>query len=160
MTDPWSLDPAALAQPWRLFTGHLAHWSLGHLLSNVLAGLVPWLLMDGAERRRSRLGLALLAPLLSLALLPALGEAPYRGASGLVCALWAWAGLVRWADWEGKALLGLLGLKVLAELLAWGSPMGAIAQWRSLAWAHLFGALLGGLGWRLIPPGRPGPPQR
>lgn len=160
MSDPWSLSAQAPAQPWRLFTGHLAHWSMGHLLSNGIALAVPCLLLEGAERRRGLLGLLALAPLLSLSLLPWLEEAPYRGASGLACALWAWAGLSRWNDWEGLALLALLGLKVALELGLGLTPAEAIGAWRSLPAAHLLGTVLGGLAWRFIPPGPPGPRPR
>lgn len=163
MSSPWDLTAAAVRQPWRLWTGPLAHWGLGHAALNLLACAVPWSLLAPGQRRRLAWGLPALLPLLSLMLLPALGGGTYRGASGLACLLWAAAGWGRWAsgDWRlGWTVLGLLGLKLALEGLF---GLGALARdegWAALPAAHLQGAgvgtLVGGV-WMLRR--KPGPGQ-
>jgi hypothetical protein len=90
---------------------------------------------------------ALLAPALSLALLPGLGNAQYGGASGLACAAWALAGVQlardRASRLEGFLLLGGLGLKVLAETLSGSGVLAREPGWVSLPAAHQWGMALG-----------------
>lgn len=127
----WELRlSAAFAEPWRLVTGHLVHWSADHLAWDwiVFVGL-GWM----AERRVGRLRVAIALGAAAVAI--SLGApwltpelAVYRGLSGLDAALFGllvarclgdrrpvarWAGVV--------ALLGLGG-KVGWEV-ATGAPL-------------------------------------
>ncbi|HEX9010588.1 MAG TPA: rhomboid family intramembrane serine protease [Holophagaceae bacterium] len=150
--DPWSLTADALREPWRLWTGHLAHYDWEHAAANAVALLVPLVLLPPTERRRAALALLLAAPLLSLVLLPGLGGGEYRGASGLACALWTLAGLHlacrRESATVGLLLLGGLGLKLAAEVALGSGFLVRTEGWQSLPAAHLWGAILG-LAWAL-----------
>lgn len=145
--DALALTADAFREPWRLWTGHLAHFDWEHLLANLAALLVPLVLVRRQERGRLLLAALAAAPLLSLALLPGLGDGQYRGASGLACALWAWAGLRLAARRESLAP-GLLLLGGLAFKLSLESALGTcfLAEhpgWRALPPAHAWGALFG-----------------
>lgn len=166
--DPLALSVEALREPWRLWTGHFVHFGGAHALANAIALAVPWLLAASGDRRKLALAMVFIPPLLSLLLLPSLGDAEYRGASGLACALWAQAGLGlllhRDSGPVGALLLSGLALKLMLEA-ALGAPFLVRAEgWQSLPQAHLWGALLGlgagfagsGLSGRGIPAG-PGP---
>lgn len=157
MMDPLALTAEALREPWRLWTGHLVHFGWEHTLANAVALTVPWILAERGDHRRLAFLLLLIAPLLSLLLLPTLGGAEYRGASGLACALWALVGLSlllrRKSASVAALLLGGLALKLVLEAVL-GAPFLARAEgWQSLPQAHLWGALLG-LGAGLAGPGR------
>lgn len=145
--DLWSLTAEALREPWRLWTGHLAHFGWEHALANAVALLVPLLLLPARERGRAILALGLIAPLLSLALLPGLGVAEYRGASGLACALWALAGLRligrRESAGVGLLLLAGLGLKLAAEAALGSCFLVRAEGWQAMPSAHFWGAVLG-----------------
>jgi rhomboid family GlyGly-CTERM serine protease len=154
--DPLALNAEAWREPWRLWTGHLAHFGWEHALANAIALAVPWILATPRDRWRLALATVFIPPLLSLLLLPTLAGAEYRGASGLACALWALAGLGRLLQREsaavGALLLGGLALKLVLEATL-GAPFLARAEgWQSLPQAHLWGALLG-LGAALATPG-------
>lgn len=150
--DPWPLTADALREPWRLWTGHLAHYGWEHAAANAVALAVPLILLPAAMRRRAILALGVIAPLLSLALLPGLGGGEYRGASGLACAVWALAGLHLAGRREsapvGLVLLGGLGLKLAAEAALGACFLVRAEGWQALPAAHLAGALLG-LAWAL-----------
>lgn len=141
-----ALTAEAWREPWRLWTGHLAHFGWDHAMANAVALAVPFLLVPRGDRLRLALAPLGLAPLLSLLLLPGLGGAEYRGASGLACALWALAGLHlarrRAGALPGGLMLGGLALKLVAET-AFGSTLLHPAGWQALPAAHLWGALLG-----------------
>lgn len=145
--DLWALNAQALREPWRLWTGHLAHHGWEHAAANAVALAVPLLLLPAWERRRAGLALLVLAPLLSLALMPDLGTGEYRGASGLACALWALAGLQlarrRASAPAGLLLLGALGAKLGAEAILGSTLLVHAGDWQVLPTAHLGGALLG-----------------
>jgi membrane associated rhomboid family serine protease len=147
MTDPWSLTAAALREPWRLWTAHAAHFGAVHAAANALAVLVPAILVPREDRRRMLLVALVVAPLLSLLLLPGLGEGRYRGASGLGCALWAFAGLRLALPPGGRVvgllLLGALGAKIVVEVLLDLHPVAAGGGWVPMPRAHVLGALLG-----------------
>lgn len=157
--DPFALTPAALQEPWRLWTGHLVHYGWGHALANTVALGAPWVLVPRGERLRLAWILVLLAPLLSLLLLPSLpAGAAYRGASGLACALWAFVGL-RLAGQpasrrSGALLLLGLVLKLGLEVALGSGLLAAPGGWHSLPAAHLWGGLLGA---GLALPGQPFP---
>lgn len=145
--DALSLSAEALREPWRLWTAHLAHFGWEHLLANAMALTVPFTLAPRRDRPGLALALLLLAPLLSLFLLPTLGDGEYRGASGLACALWALTGL-RMTSRRSSTSLGLLmlsglALKLLAEAAQGGGVLVHAAGWQTLPAAHLCGALLG-----------------
>ena len=150
---PWDLAPTALQEPWRLWTGQIAHWGLDHAAANLVACVIPLALLDAPRRKALLWGLPILLPLLSLVLLPGL-DSPYRGASGLACLLWAASGCGVWASgrWRlGGTLLVLLGLKLVMEAAFGPGPLAQDAQWRVFPQAHRWGALLGlgvGLLWR------------
>jgi len=145
--DPLALTSEALREPWRLWTGHLVHFGWEHTFANLVALAVPLVLASRLDRRRLAFTLLLGTPLLSLLLLPSLGDAEYRGASGLACLLWALVGLRLAGRQEsspvGLLMLGGLGLKLGLEA-AFGScfllrPEG----WQTLPAAHLWGTLIG-----------------
>jgi len=145
--DPLTLSAEALREPWRLWTGHLVHFGWAHVLANAVALAVPWILAGPRDRRNLAWAMLLLPPLLSLLLLPGLGAAEYRGASGLACALWALVGL-RLATRSASAPMGLLmlgglGLKLAAEAALGGGVLLRPEGWSTLPAAHLWGALLG-----------------
>jgi len=150
--DPWALTADALREPWRLWTGHLAHYGWGHALANAVALLVPLVLLPPRERRRAALALLALAPALSLAILPGLGAGEYRGASGLACALWALAGLHlagrRESAAVGLLMLAGLGIKLAAEAVLGAGFLLRAEGWQTMPAAHLWGTALG-LGWAL-----------
>ncbi|GLH73231.1 hypothetical protein GETHLI_17330 [Geothrix limicola] len=145
--DPLALTSEALQEPWRLWTAHLVHFGWDHALANLMALAVPALLVRRQERLRLLAAALLIAPLLSLALLPGLGGGQYRGASGLACALWAWTGqrlLQREESLSvGLLLLGGLGLKLGLEGCLGLYVLPSQAAWRPLPEAHVWGALLG-----------------
>lgn len=148
--DSFALTTAALQEPWRLWTCHLAHFGWAHALANGVALAVPWLLVDRSDRVRLGLALVLLAPLLSLLVLLDLpADGTYRGASGLACGLWALAGLRLLGSRDtrtlGVALLGVIALKLVAEQ---GFGLGLLHPegWRVFPAAHGWGAFLGLVG--------------
>ncbi len=146
---PWDLTSAAACQPWRLWTGHLAHWDLPHAGVNLVACALPLVLLEWSTRSRLLKILPLALPLLSLLLLPFLGERPYRGASGLACFLWVAAAfpLARVGRWREAAVFGLGAcLKAGLELTRGIHPLGGAAGWEGLPAAHALGAALG-LAW-------------
>lgn len=145
--DPLGLTSEALREPWRLWTGHLVHFGWEHTLANAFALLVPALLVPREERWRLLAMALLAAPLLSLLLLVGLGQDHYRGASGLACALWAWAGLRLLSDKlsppVGMLMLGGLLFKLLAETIQSGSILLHPEGWQVLPASHLWGTALG-----------------
>jgi len=145
--NPWVLARGAVSQPWRLWTCHALHFGWKHALFNLIALLVPFALLRPRAWPGLAAALLVLAPLLSLALLPGLGEAQYRGASGLACAAWALAGIQlardRTSRLEGALLLGGLGLKVLLETFGGTSVLPSEPGWLSLPAAHQWGMALG-----------------
>jgi len=156
--NPFVLEAGAWAQPWRLWTCHLVHFGPWHALLNLAALAAPFAVLPRALRPRLVLGLALAAPLLSLALLPLIGDGTYRGASGLACTAWAAAGLALLRDRrpEALALLGLLGAKLAWEAFRGAPWMPGGEGWTALPAAHGIGALAG-LGWGLVLAARGGP---
>jgi membrane associated rhomboid family serine protease len=145
--NPLALTPDALHEPWRLWTSHGIHFGWEHGLANVVALAVPLLLASRQDRRRLLLALLAGAPVLSLLLLPSLGGAEYRGASGLACLLWALVGL-RLAVRGESAPVGLLMLTGLGLKLGLEASFGSCFLlrpdgWQPLPSAHAWGALLG-----------------
>lgn len=142
--NPFVLGGAGI---WRLWTCHLVHFGAGHALLDLAALGVPFALVPARAWPRLLLGLFLVAPVLSLALLPVLDGGTYRGASGLACAAWSMAGAAlardRGTRAEGLLLLGLLGAKLAAECWSGAALLPGGAGWVSLPAAHRWGTLLG-----------------
>jgi rhomboid family GlyGly-CTERM serine protease len=85
----FALTPhAAHGEVWRLWTGHLVHYDLRHLLTNAIAIAIPLALADRGSRRSILLSITLLAPAISLVLLACAHFDEYRGASALALAIW------------------------------------------------------------------------
>lgn len=136
---------------WRLWSGHLVHFSVRHALADALVFLLPAAL---AEReigsRRFAVCLALGAPLISLGLLLAApGLSHYRGASGIAVTAALLAGASLWrARPERRAVLLLLAtvfsVKTACEALGISSDLADLPPGVVVAWqAHVFGALWG-----------------
>lgn len=136
---------------WRLWSGHLVHFSPAHLLLDVTV-----LAVAGAVAERelgSRFVLAALAfgmPVLAALLLlaePSLAE--YRGCSGIAVLLAAAAMVSLWRRLRGArrelALLGaVFAAKVALDAAGFGGSLGGLPPGVAVAWqAHLLGALLG-----------------
>jgi rhomboid family GlyGly-CTERM serine protease len=153
LTEAMSYDrPAILAgQFWRLWSGHLVHYSLRHALADTgVLFLIGSVLEPMLGARRLGAALAWGAPLISLTLLLWLPEMhQYRGASGLdmmmaataLVALWRSGGLGR--PWLA-CLGGLLVLKIVCEALGVSPGFASLPQDVAIAWpAHLSGAACG-----------------
>lgn len=136
-----SLTPAAWTEPWRLCTGHLVHWGAGHLVWNACAAAVPLFFV---RARGEALGVALaVAPLLSLVILTLASPGEYRGASGVIVALWAWTAVILFA--EKRLAAGLTVTVLLAAKLASEQAGVTLASgpFEPLPLAHQAGAVLG-----------------
>ncbi len=148
---PFELTGSALWEPWRLWTGHFAHWSLGHAAVNLGACLLPLVFLPPVQRRQVLSSLTWLLPLGSLLLLPFLAGRPYRGASELACLLWVAAAfpLAHAGHWTEAAVFGL-GALLKSALECWGGihPLAPDPGWEGLPLAHVTGAALG-LAWGL-----------
>lgn len=143
-------------QLWRLWSGHLVHYSAQHALIDSATALVAGLIAaQSFGARRLVLSLALGAPFISLGLLLAVPAClVYRGASGMAVMLAVMAGAGLWHDVRpGSALVVRAALALLAAALA--AKIGAEAAGWSLDWsdlppdvavawqAHLLGAVAG-----------------
>jgi rhomboid family GlyGly-CTERM serine protease len=137
---------------WRLWTCHLVHYTLQHLLLDgavvAIAGLIA------AQRLGLRTvgkALAFGAPCIALGLLLAAPELHYyRGASGIAVMLTVMAGLSLWRDADGRARAVLmlmavaLPAKVVAEAAGWTRGWSDLPPDVAIAWqAHLLGCVAG-----------------
>lgn len=128
---------------WQLWSCHFAHWNAAHAWLNVLAALPPLVMLRRRGLVKIAAGLAIVPPLLSLAILAAGIDGEYRGASGLIVALWVYVGLSLVRDAAGRVLLAAIGFKLIAEAFqVWPS---ADASFDPFAPAHYAGALLGAM---------------
>jgi len=144
--------PATLAgQVWRLWSGHLVHYSMRHALADAgVLFLIGTVLEPLLGTWRLAFTLAWGAPLISLTLLLWLPEMrQYRGASGLdmmmaamaLIVLWRGGGLAR--PWLA-CLGGLLVLKIACEALGISPGFASLPEDVVVAWpAHLSGAACG-----------------
>lgn len=143
-------------QVWRLWTGHLVHYSAQHAVIDLATALVAALIAaQSFGARRILCALALGAPFISIGLLLTAPDcAHYRGASGFAVLLAVMAGFGLWQQARGshvamvRAVLVLLAvalaIKIAAE--AHGFPLGAsdLPLDVMVAWqAHLLGAVAG-----------------
>jgi rhomboid family GlyGly-CTERM serine protease len=144
-------DAILAGEAWRLWSGHLVHFSRQQLGLDVgtlvLAGTL-------AERqfgtRATAWVLALAMPVLSLGLLVLVpGLAEYRGASGVAILLALWGGTGVWyRSPHLRSVLGALGLGLLTKIVLDAAgllprtvvlPEGVVVAWQ----AHLLGAFIG-----------------
>lgn len=128
---PWlDWQPARWpAEPWRAFSAALVHWSLFHLLANLLgAAVVAALGLAARLPRAATLAWAAAWPLTHLGLLLQPALAHYGGLSGVlhagvaVAALW----LVVQAGGRRRVLGGAIGAGLVVKLLLeapWGPPL-------------------------------------
>lgn len=137
---------------WRLWTGHLVHYSTQHALIDIATTLIAAVIAAQCfGSRRVLAALALGAPLVSGALLLIAPDCLYyRGASGLgaMFTVMAGAGLWQRAGRAARGALALLALTLAAKIAA--EALGLTSNWSDLpsdvavAWqAHLAGALAG-----------------
>jgi rhomboid family GlyGly-CTERM serine protease len=147
----WERTAILHGELWRLWSGHLVHYSISHAAADTLVLLAMGLYAEPlVGSRRFGLMLAGAATLLSLALLvlaPALNE--YRGASGLAVLTAVLGGVLAWRRHPGsRPMLGCAALalaaKTLWEACAHTAAFADLPAGVSVAWqAHLLGALLG-----------------
>lgn len=139
---------------WRLWTGHLVHFSAGHALWDGLACLIPaaWLWREGKGNALVfTLGLA--APLIALALLVWVpGMVVYRGASGLAVTLWVAALDLAWRRRPDLRLplfayaLPLLS-KLAGEAMGWDVALADLPVGVEVAWQAHWAGLACGVLW-------------
>lgn len=143
--------PGALGngQFWRLWTGHLVHFSMQHALADALVLLAAGAIVERENgRRRWLLALALCTPLISAALLfatPALTY--YRGASAIAVLAIVLACQAYWrSNPRSRPLVALIGLalaaKTMGEALGYSLGAAGLPDDVAVAWqAHAFGAM-------------------
>jgi rhomboid family GlyGly-CTERM serine protease len=124
LADAWIYErPAILAgQAWRLWTGHLVHYSASHLLLDLAVFLAAGGWLEWIRPRTARWFYLLAPPAISAALLwgePALER--YAGLSGLATGVLVLLALVQWRRdagaprWFWPAVLALVAVKVVVE---------------------------------------------
>lgn len=148
----WERSAILHGELWRLWSGHLVHFSASHAGADVLTLLALGVLAEPLiGSRRFALVLAGGALLLSLGLLvlaPAMHE--YRGASGLAVLSAVLGGALAWNRYPGsRPVLACAALALTSKTL-WEAcanmaaftdlPAGVAVAWQ----AHVLGALLGG----------------
>jgi rhomboid family GlyGly-CTERM serine protease len=148
----WSRAAIVDGELWRLWTGHLVHFSASHACADILALFAAGALAERlAGSRRFALVLAGGGTVLSLgmlALAPGLQE--YRGASALVVLAAVLGGALAWKHHPAsRTVLGCAFLafasKMLWEACAHTAAFTDLPPGVAVAWqAHLLGALLGG----------------
>jgi rhomboid family GlyGly-CTERM serine protease len=143
----FALTPAAAhGEVWRLWTGHLVHYDLRHLLTNAIAMAIPLALAERRSRRSIVLSITLLVPAISLVLLAGAHFDEYRGASALALAIWVASALsllrARTASDRrtGAALIVLAIGKLAFETAGAGHLWSEVAP---LPLAHAAGAVGG-----------------
>jgi len=147
----WERGALHNGELWRLWTGHLVHFSASQALAETLALVVAGMYAEPlVGSRRFGLLLACAADLLSLGMLtlaPGLNE--YRGASGLATLTAVLAGALAWRRQPGlRPVIGCAALALAAKTL-WEAaarvaaftelPAGVAVAWQ----ADLLGVLLG-----------------
>jgi rhomboid family GlyGly-CTERM serine protease len=149
----WERGAILHGELWRLWSGHLVHYSLSQGAADALAfcamGMLSEPLLGSRRFFCVLLGGAAAISLGLLAFAPSLDA--YRGASGLAMLAAALAGVLMWRRQPAaRWLIGTGGLALAAKLLgdAGGHaltlaslPAGVAVSWQ----AHLIGTLIGGL---------------
>jgi rhomboid family GlyGly-CTERM serine protease len=139
-------------EAWRLWTGHLMHYSTQHALVDLATGLAAGAIaLRRTGARRLMLALALGAPFISAGLLLIAPQCLYyRGLSGIDIMLVVLAGATLWPN-AGRLARGALlsaaaalAAKITAEALGHAQGWSALPPDVAIAWqAHLLGALAG-----------------
>jgi rhomboid family GlyGly-CTERM serine protease len=146
-------DRAAIlhGQAWRLWTGHLVHYSVSHAAADAVALLAMGVLAEPMLGAR-RFGIILAggAAAISAGLLVCVpGLAEYRGASGLAMLAAALAGVLAWRYRPGSRRLVAGAVVLLVAKFGWEGVHGAgaladLPPGVAVAWqAHLLGSLAG-----------------
>jgi membrane associated rhomboid family serine protease len=135
----WEHGALLHGELWRLWSGHLVHWSASHAAADALAlGAAGMLAEPLVGSQRFAWILLVGAAALSLGLLACALDA-YRGASGLAMLTAALAGTLLWRR-HPPCRLALGGMASALVLKTWaGLPDDVSVAWQ----AHLLGALLG-----------------
>jgi rhomboid family GlyGly-CTERM serine protease len=154
LIEPLAFDRHAIlhGQVWRLWSGHLVHFSLPHALIDAATLFVIGTLAE-AEFGSRRLALLLLAGacVISIGLLfasPSLLE--FRGASAIAVMLAVVVGCSRWRSQASiRAILGVLMTCLIAKIgfdaLGMSATLTQLPDHMRVAWqAHLHGAAFGG----------------
>jgi membrane associated rhomboid family serine protease len=139
------LDAAFAREWWQLWTCHLVHWDVRHFALNAIAVTPPLVIARHRLRMRDAVvWSALAAPLLSLVLIAHGLRGEYRGASGLVVAVWVTAAmtLIRDRDRFGVVLLVAIAAKLSAEAFGVRPPPPAF---ETVPLAHYAGAMIGAI---------------
>jgi rhomboid family GlyGly-CTERM serine protease len=142
----FALTATARGEVWRLWTGHLVHYDVAHLVTNAIAIAVPLSLVDRRSRRAILLAMTLIAPAISVVLLAGAHFDEYRGASGLALAVWVTSALSLLGTHSardrktGAALLVLVVAKLAAEMAGLGHVWEGVAP---LPLAHVAGSIAG-----------------
>ena len=90
-----ALTQAALhGEVWRLWSGHLVHFSALHFLLDAAAAFPPLLLLRRSDVARVMLWALVSAPMISMLILLTTPGVEYRGMSALVVGLWTLAPLL------------------------------------------------------------------
>ncbi|WBR99930.1 rhombosortase [Pseudoduganella sp. SL102] len=147
----WERAAILHGEAWRLWTGHLVHYSLSHAAADALALLAAGLLAESMlGARRFAIILATGAAWISIGLLafaPALIE--YRGVSGLAMLVAALAGVLAWPDrpalrWPVACAAAVLVAKIVWEASAPAATVAGLPAGVAVAWqAHWLGLLAG-----------------
>jgi rhomboid family GlyGly-CTERM serine protease len=121
-------DAVLAGEVWRLWSGHLVHFSASHAaLDGLTCFLLAYALRRAGERRALLPRLALIAPAISLLLLIVAPDMTfYRGASALAMALAVATGLAIWRArpaWRGLLVVSALALALKVALDALHVPL-------------------------------------
>ena len=147
----WERGALQHGELWRLWTGHLVHFSVSQAFADTLALVLMGVYAEPVVgSRRFALILAGAADLLSLGILllaPGINE--YRGASGLAILTAVLAGVLAWRRHpESRPVLCCAALalaaKTLWEMASHKAAFADLPAGVAVAWqAHLLGALMG-----------------
>jgi hypothetical protein len=147
----WGLDNGAMSgEWWQLWTCHVAHWNARHLLLNAIAAVPPLALAPPHLRRRMAGWALLTAPLLSAFLLFTGMQGEYRGASGLVVALWSFIGFALLREGAGRtgiAMLVAIAGKLTAEAFHLLPPAPGFVTLDAIHYAGAFAGAASGIAW-------------
>ncbi len=154
-------DAILAGEIWRLWTGHIVHFSAQHAALDIAALLLVSIIAE-RELGSEAMALALLigSPLISIGLLVVAPDMTlYMGASGLSTFIGVVAGALLWRKIPRlRGILVLIGVAVIAK--TFGDTMGLSHELSSMplgvrvAWqAHVLGGFLGAVcaGWFSFP---------
>ncbi|GGY39685.1 rhombosortase [Pseudoduganella albidiflava] len=155
----WERAAILHGEVWRLWTGHLVHYSLSHAAADALALLAAGLLAESMLGAR-RFGIILAAGAAGisaglLACAPDLAE--YRGVSGLSMLVAALAGVLAWRDrpalrWPVACAAAVLVAKIAWEASAPAATVAGLPAGVAVAWqAHWLGLLAGACAAAIVP---------